>query len=316
MIKINYNFINVLSSTSVSVVCSRVVIPRDSTRLHRSRFSSIVVNAPIPDITTASEGVIPTAGFMARPDTIGPSSEVLEIVTKLDPFTGELKQVPALSDSTRAARVEENAKVILGYVKNQYKKLYLSSGAQDPVFFDPSKYGGIPNLTEYTVAMEKLPKVLARGKTRGFLDACNIRIQEKRDIDQQLPKIGVTSEEAQSIKDALNEINAGLAFNAKTTQSASYVYGVNSAQKKFDREAFQKWIDARNRGLVGIVRLTIADVPLNYAQQEVLDFELDPRNSANRKALTEKLVALQKEALQEWRGNKSGFSLDTFLQKY
>jgi len=277
---------------------------------------SVVAKAPVPSITDVTPGVIPPAGFMEKPDLIGPSKEVLAILKRLQPFSGTLKTVPPLGEVTRAAVVEDNSKIIWEYACTQYTKLFLDSSSAKPAFLDVSKYGGKAAIDEYTVALQKLPKILARGKSRGFMDAVTIRVQEKRDIDQQLPPIGITTDEAQLIKERLREVKAGLAYSAKTTQSASYVFGISPAQKSFDREKFQQWVDARSKGLVGIVRMTIADLPLGYASEAILDFELDPTNVVCRRNIEEKLVSLQTEALQEWRQSKEAFDLSSFLGQY
>lgn len=263
-----------------------------------------------------TQGVIPPDGFMRLPDLIGPSEETLRFLPKLTAFTEQLPDIPKQGDPLRAARVEETSQKIWNYVRSSYSQVFQAKAAQLDAIFNLATLGGTSPTSQYTNAIKNLPKVLARGKQRGFFDACQIRVQEKRDIDQQLPKIGITPEDAADIKNTLAELKSGLAYSAKTTQSKTYIETVSPKQKRFDKIAFDRWVRQRSKGLVGIVRLNISDVPLSYASTEIVDFESDPTNLVKRTALLDKLTALQTEAYQEFKANRNAFDIETFLEKY
>lgn len=249
-----------------------------------------------------SSGVVPTSEEIKAVIAAVPmAAEVKAFYDLMDPFSGKLKDVSDKQAGTYAANVEANAALILVYAKDQYSKCYTGtpSGTVDSMF-NATAIGEAtaPNAT----ALPRLASLLSKGHTYGFWDAVTIHVQKKRDLEQQVnDSIGMTIKEFKEAQTSLTVVSAGYAFNAKTTQSRDYILSASKAQKIEDTKAFDAWVIANSSHYAAIIRLNLSDLPFSYAATELISFERDQKDSKKKAAVTNKLNALKKEALEHVR---------------
>lgn len=268
-------------------------------------------------IANVSSGIVPPDVIQPEVVVKGVPEKVLDLVSKLDNFTGKLKAVPDEKAADYASIVEANNEMVWAFATDQAKKNLIGKvngfTGDVAIMFQHTNYVKIGDSNPYTVAMVNCRKVFARGAWANFWAAVSIKVQAFRDKEQRIdPDLGYTSDEFAEIKDNLVYIGKGFAYNARTTSAAKYIDGTALAVKREDAAAFNAWYVKKAHTLVKIARLNVSDIPFGYAPKEITDFEMDPTNDAYRTGLLSKLLSLQKEGLTEWRARKQAGTQASF----
>lgn len=282
-------------------------------RFVSSKRTSIVCSA-------VTNGVVPPDVIPVSFVGIEKQQKVVKLASSFDDANFSLAKVPAKSDPTYAAVVEKESEAVWLYASKQYDSKCINKleGFTVPTkdLFNVDTYlpKGYIGSFKYTVALSGCKKIFARGALAIFWDAIGIKVQNLREFEQRIgDAIGLTQVDYGEIKENLDYVGKGFAFSARTTQSADYILNKSKAQKIEDQKAFNEWYKNKLDTRVKILRLNVSDIPLGYAFKEIVAFEKDPKDAANIKALEAKLLALQKEAYQEWDKAKKAGNVNTFI---
>lgn len=257
-------------------------------------------------LKAVTSGVVPPDIIKDDAEQMGISPNIIEFSKHFDDFKETLKSVPPRTETEHDEVVELNNELIWSYARDQYaNKLFgklKGFTAKSCELFDIDAYGVAGESFKYTIALKNCRKVFARKPYNLFWDAIGIKVQNFRDLSQVVSKdLEITPKEFSEIKDNLVYVGKGFAYNAKITQSRSYITSKSPSQKSEDAKAFQEWYIKKTHALVKIIRLNISDLPLGYATKQIQAFENDPSDAVARKYIESKLIQFQKEAISSYR---------------
>jgi hypothetical protein len=297
----------------------RVVACRAASDSKSNSPKQLVFSKKSPDYSKCTTGVIPSdESVMIQNESDDMSPNVKQIYNKLDSYTGEFKELDKKSLGYKAD-LEKNNVFILEYVKKQFSSLFPNQSAVESVIFKPETYKDKDNShISYpsTTILKGLPKVLSRGAYSGFMSAISARIQQRKDLLQQVKVKGLDENDLIEMRSSLLFRSKALALNSRVTQSKSYLQKTSKEQKIYDRAAFDHFLNSKTDIRVKIIFLSISDIPLSENPEVITRFELDPGKPENLEAMRKLLITFKEGLIQDFKRNAKGFDLDAKLSKF
>lgn len=239
---------------------------------------------------------------------------VRQILTKLPDVDFLVEPIPREGNPERDTVLESNSIKQVNYMRESFLKVFpTQTNTVADVYFNPVTYGKSGNL-QYTETLKELPKLLARKDTAGYFDACSIKMQLKRDLQQTYEPWGCLPEDYSANQLNALVISAARKRFSETTSSLNYINNVGKAQKREDFAAFDNFMRRQASVITKIASLSINDIPAPFATFEIAAFTVSPTKT-NRDALIEKLHAFQSRLYNDYRANRQAFDFEVEVTK-
>lgn len=271
---------------------------------------------PMRSLKATTEGVVPDNSDINKIGEGYVDKNVKELSLKLDEFNEKLEEVPNyITDPEKNKKiVNDNDKKIYLYAKDQISKVFGVPKDAVEVIFDVKLTTNEVDLP-YTNWFKNNAKILARGKYRYFLDTVKYKVQQKREIDQQLKGLDITLDEFKDVKVQLLRRSFILQVFSQKTNDRDYINNVSKFQKLEDINALKAKLKEYSSPLADISQLTYNDMPLFSAAKVIKAFELNPTDVKNIEAIDKALLSFKNDLIKIYRSNPSGFNLNDSIGK-
>jgi hypothetical protein len=245
---------------------------------------------------SVTAGIVPPEKLPDAIESLPLKQVIVDQLLLVDDYTAEIPVIPSWDSADYDAAQEALAQSKIDFIGSQIDKLYPDySIAFGNIKQNIAKDGSI-------ITLSLLNKVLNRGEVSGLFDACLIKFQFRVDGMQQVPDVlGVTPLEISSALENITYVSRGCAYSALTSQSAKYILQSSRVVKADDQAAFTKWRRSHSSPLVMILNVSVSNIPFSYAPEEILAFERNPTDRANRTLLQIVLIEFQRELIKTWR---------------